>query len=345
MSDLTLREPMLPEPTLPEPRVFGRWIVWPALASLVLHAGFLAFLLWQPSPDSVEAEPPPAVDVELVPPPEAASASEPPPSEEAAPEEETAGQAEAEPAAAPEAEPAAGPPAESSAEPPPEPAAEASAPETPAEAEDTQTETEASGAAPESEAVSVASETPQGAEATAKVAPIPLPRPKVRGLTAPADAPAEGAAGPDVTVDGAAPAAESEGPDVATLELGAPRNADRFYLEAMLSMPSLAPAREMLKTQPPEKRLAQTCNIEALAQIGNAGEGFAPDVVMAEAYARSEMTGTRLVANGAIFRSGEKWFGFAFDCTLSDDLTAVTAFSYRLGADVTEAVLARLGGN
>ena len=45
MSDLTLREPMLPEPTLPEPRVFGRWIVWPALASLVLHAGFLAFLM------------------------------------------------------------------------------------------------------------------------------------------------------------------------------------------------------------------------------------------------------------------------------------------------------------
>ena len=94
---------------------------------------------------------------------------------------------------------------------------------------------------------------------------------------------------------------------------------------------------------PPEKRLAQTCNIEALAQIGNAGEGFAPDVVMAEAYARKEMSGTRLVANGAIFRSGEKWYGLAFDCTLSDDLAGVTAFTFRLGADVTEAVLARLG--
>jgi hypothetical protein len=107
----------------------------------------------------------------------------------------------------------------------------------------------------------------------------------------------------------------------------------------------MAPAREMLKTLPPEKRLAQTCNIEALAQIGNAGEGFTPDVVMAEAYALSEMAGTRLVANGAIFRSGGKWFGFAFDCTLSDDLTTVTGFAYRLGGDVTEAVLARLKGN
>jgi hypothetical protein len=104
----------------------------------------------------------------------------------------------------------------------------------------------------------------------------------------------------------------------------------------------MARVREMLETLPPEKRLAQTCSIEALAQIGNAGEGFAPDVVMADAYARSEMTGTRLSASGAIFRSGENWYGLAFDCTLSDDLTSVTAFSYRLGTDVTDAVLARL---
>ena len=131
-------------------------------------------------------------------------------------------------------------------------------------------------------------------------------------------------------------------PDVATLELGARRSAKRFYLEAMLSVPSMARARAMLETLPPDKRLAQTCNIEALAQIGNAGERFTPDVVMAEAYARSEMTGTHLAASGAIFRSGERWYGLAFDCTLSDDLTSVTAFSYRLGTDVTDAVLARL---
>jgi len=104
----------------------------------------------------------------------------------------------------------------------------------------------------------------------------------------------------------------------------------------------MARARAVLETLPPEKRLAQTCSLEALAQIGNAGEGFTPDVVMAEAYARSEMTGTRLAASGAIFRSGESWYGLAFDCTLSDDLLSVTAFSYRLGADVTDAVLARL---
>lgn len=380
MSDFTL-----PEPTLPEPPKADRWIVGTALASVMLHAGVLAILLWQPLPESLEAEQPPAIDVELVPPPEETSASEPPPAEEPAEEEAAAEEPAAEgeqPAEAPEplpqeeaseeaqeqasAEPAGGsePPAEAtSAEPqqeqaaaPASSAAAASAPETPAEAEAAEpasgaTETAAAPEASEASeaAASEATEAPQAAEATAKIAPIPLARPKVRALEAPADAPDEVASAPTPDAgemaEGTVVAAAPVEPDVATLELGALRNAERFYLEAMLSTPRLAPAREMLKTLPPEKRLEQTCNIEALAQIGYSGEGFTPDVVMAEAYALSEATGTRLVANGAIFRSGEKWYGVAFDCTLSDDLTEVTAFTYRLGADVTEAVLKRLEKN
>jgi hypothetical protein len=335
MSDLTLPAPMLSEP----PRR-DRWIVWTALASVMLHAGVVAFVLWQPVPPSAEAAEPPAIDVELVPPPEAVSASKPP-------SEESAEEASGEPATAPPAETA-------SAEPPPPEqvpapsAAEASAPEVPAEAEALQTASEAADAAAQSApeaADSAASDPPQGSEAAAKVAPIPLTRP-VRGLAASASGEGASALTADTgeTAEGTAPAASAE-PDVASLELGPPRNAERFYLEAMLSAPSMARARAMLETLPHEKRLAQTCNIEALAQIGNSGEGFAPDVVMAEAYALSEMTGTRLTASGAIFRSQERWYGVAFDCTLSDDLTSVTAFSYRLGADVTEAVLARLEKN
>lgn len=322
MSDLTPPEPSLSQPPGPD-----RWSAWPALASAMLHAGMLVFLLWQPLPDSAEATPPAAIDVELVPPPEPVDASKPP----ADKPEEQAPAADQPPARTTAAEP---PPAKQAAEPPP--AAETSPPETPGET-----------AAPKTEASATRASTPaRGSEPSEKVPPIPLSRPKVTGLTAPAST-AEEAASP-LTADtgevaeGTAPPATSAGPDVATLELGPLRNAERFYLEAMLSVPSMARARAMLETLPPERRLAQTCNIEALAQIGNAGEGFAPDVVMAEAYARSEMTGTHLAASGAIFRSGDRWYGLAFDCTLSDDLTSVTAFSYRLGADVTDAVLARL---
>jgi outer membrane biosynthesis protein TonB len=331
MSELTP-----PEPKSSEPPRRDRSIVWTAIASAMLHAGVLVFLLWQPLPDPAEAAPPPAIDVVLVQ-PEAVSASEPPAEE---PERE----ASAATAPPPETTPVEPPPPETtSAEPPPpeqaagptQSAAEASAPKMPPGT-----------TAPEtaSEAATAASEPAQ--ETSAEVAPIPLSRPRVKGLTAPASSPDEAVAA--VTADtgemteGTAPASPSAEPDVATLELGALRSAEQFYLDAMLSVPSMARARTMLEALPPEKRLQQTCNIEALGQVGNAGEGFAPDVVMAEAYARSEISGTRLAASGAIFRSGERWYGLAFDCTLSDDLASVTAFSYRLGADVTDAVLARL---
>ncbi|WP_439602725.1 DUF930 domain-containing protein [Devosia sp.] len=320
-----------PEPTFPEPPGRTPWAVWGTMASAMLHMGVLAFLLWQPRPDSAEAAPPAAIDVELVQPPEAISASETP----AEVPKEEASAATSPPAKTPPAEP---PPAEQAVA-PAKSAAKPSPPEPPSETAAAKTVSKAPATA--------ASEPVRSSEtSSAEVAPIPLSRPKVRGLTAPASVP-DGAAAA-LTADtgemaeGTAPPAPSAEPDVATLELGALRSAKRFYLEAMLSVPSMARARAMLETLPPDKRLAQTCNIEALAQIGNAGERFTPDVVMAEAYARSEMTGTHLAASGAIFRSGERWYGLAFDCTLSDDLTSVTAFSYRLGADVTDAVLARL---
>jgi hypothetical protein len=363
-----MSELMPPEPMHPQTPGRGPWPLWGTIASAMLHVGVLVFLLLQPPPDSVDAAPPSAIDVELVPPPEAASPSTPPeeepveePEEEAAeepaeePEAEEAAeaeeQAEAEAEAEEQASAAAVPPANaSSAEPPPaaraaaaaEAAAEVASPETPAET-----------AAPETVPEASATEAPEpvrgSGTTSAKVAPIPLSRPIVRGLTAPESVPDEAVAAVTAdtgeVVEGTAPPAPLAEPDVTTLELGALRSAERFYSEVVLNAPSMAQARATLETLPPERRLAQTCSIEALAQIGNAGEGFTPDVVMTEAYARSEMTGTRLAASGAIFRSGESWYGLAFDCKLSDDLSSVTAFSYRLGADVTDAVLARLSRN
>ncbi|WP_421760333.1 DUF930 domain-containing protein [Devosia sp.] len=326
MSELTP-----PEPTLPEPPRRNSSTVWGTMVSAMLHVGLLAFFLWQPPPGRADAAPPPAIDVELVPPPDPVSASAQP--AEKPKEEESA-------ATAPPAKP-------TSAQPPP---AEQAPPPVASAAVITPTETPSETAAPKpvpKAPAPEASEPVRGAETpTAEVPPIPLMRPRVKGLTAPASVPDQAVAAVTAdtgeVVEGTASPAPSAEPDVATLELGALHSAKHFYLKSMLSVPSMARARAMLETLSPEKRLAQTCNIEALAQIGNAGQGFAPDVVMAEAYARSEITSTRLAASGAIFRSGERWYGLAFDCTLSDDLTRVTAFSYRLGTDVTDAVLARL---
>jgi hypothetical protein len=341
-----------PEPTFRAPPGRSLSAVWGTMASAMLHAGLLVLLVWQPPQYRADAGPVSAIDVVIVPPPEADSASEPVVEEEPqedVPEEEAPEEAPAEEpdnptpeegaSAAtpppPEPPPAEAPPAPSAA---PAAAAAPSSPEPPSEPAAPQPVAEA--AAPEP------AQPAQGAGSSSeKVAPIPLARPAVRGLTAPesgseAVVAVTGDAGE--TAEATAPPAPSAEPDVTTLELGALRSAERFYFKELLDVPSMAQARATLETLPPERRLAQTCILEALAQVGNAGEGYTPDVVMAEAYAKAEMTGTRLAASGAIFRSGENWYGLAFDCTLSDDLTDVAAFSYRLGADVTEAVLARL---
>ena len=306
MSDLTVSEQKLLDPPGRE-----HWLIWTALASLALHAGVLALILVSPLRNDFPATPPSAIEVVLVPPAEETPS-------EAAPEEE--------------------PPADTAASAVAEPAASAPIPDP-----TSQTESE-----PVPDATEAAAE-PAPAAASAP-APIPLPRPASRTV-APGSGGGAGPSGAPVTAleaevgaaEGNAPGALAAEAGVADLDLGEVRSAERFYLEAMLREPSLARAGEMLKTLPREKRLSQTCNIEALAQIGFSGEDYAPDVVMTDAYALSEMEGTRLSATGAIFRSRDKWYGLAFDCTLSPDLSQVTAFSYRLGADVTEAVLERMG--
>lgn len=336
MSDVAL-----PELKLVDPPTGERWLAWTTLASLLGHAFLLALVLWAPLRDVVEPEPPQAIEVELVEPPEAdtpkqATPEETPgenkdtpadqaPQDEAPKEEATKEEAPAEPAAAPRAAPAD--PVETAATPP-----AASAPPPPAPEASTDT----------------AGEPPPAAEVASTPPPAPLPRPAATATTepgkasAPSGEPVAALSAETGDAEGARPDALSADPGLAALDLGQLRTADRFYLEAMLQQPGLARARDMLPTLPRDKRLAQTCNIEALAQIGNSGEGFAPDVVMADAYAQSILTDNGLSANGAVFRSRGKWYGLAFDCSLSDDLTQVTAFSYRLGADVTDAVLARL---
>ena len=115
--------------------------------------------------------------------------------------------------------------------------------------------------------------------------------------------------------------------------------AQTFYLADILGSARMANAREALENLPADKRLSQTCNIEAVGQVAGMGRGFTPDAVIAEAFGPAVISGTRLVANGAIFRSADKWYALAFDCTLNDGLTAVAAFTFRLGPDVTDVVV------
>ncbi len=159
---------------------------------------------------------------------------------------------------------------------------------------------------------------------------------------------ANGAEASDGVDQGASSGISSE--EVATLADGPPppaqdllHAAKRFYLADMLDQAALAKARDALKKLPPEKRLAQTCNIEAIGQIGNAGKGFAPDAMVANAFAAPTVDGVNYTVSNGAFRSGKKWYGIAYECTLNKAMTAVTAFKFHIGGDVTDAMVARYG--
>jgi len=124
---------------------------------------------------------------------------------------------------------------------------------------------------------------------------------------------------------------------------GTLHTAKRFYLDAILSVPAMARAAEAIKKLPPEKRLSQTCNIEAIGQLGNAGKGYNPDALVADALAKPVMAGSSFTVMGGAFRSDGKWRAISYECTLSSDLSAVKSFSYRVGGDVTAQLKAKLG--
>ena len=341
--------------------------------SLLLHAAVLAFVLL-PRGDAPTPAEPEAINVELIPSSEPSAldlsaSSEPPPS--ALSSEEPVSEASSEaPAVDGESSqpPASGTP--SSAEPSSAEASSASSAESSAEPS-AESSAEPSAEPPPSEASSAPPPPPPSAspsEASSEpVAPVPQSRPLVIpvGPTAETSEPVSAvndatSSEPDTSAEGGTVSEEvlatngAEGdngvaqgdvpPAPSPPALDMLHAAKRFYLAEMLDAPALANARDALKSLPPEKRLAQTCNIEAIAQAGHAGKGLSPDAIIANAFAQPVLAGTSYrVVNGA-FRSGKKWYGIAYTCTLSDDLTAVKSFEFSIGADVTEVIVARTKG-
>lgn len=314
-----------------------RRIVATAMVSVALHLVLIGWLVLPRLP-LPEPSDPPAIAVELVPP--AALSSAELPSSSAPPPLSSA-----EPASAASSE------APSSAEPPSsEPAAPSSAAAASSTASASEPPSSVAPPVPAARPIVIpvgpsasASEASSGEAASASeevssAASEPLSS---------AEASAADAASALATTDPAAGDSIAEPGETATPPpslAGALHAAKRFYLDAVLDAPAMARAREAIKKLPPEKRLVQTCNIEAVGQLGNAGRGFSPDAVVANAFVPPVASGSSFTVTGGAFRSGGKWYALAYACTLSHDMDAVTAFSYRIGADVTATLKPKMGG-
>jgi hypothetical protein len=110
--------------------------------------------------------------------------------------------------------------------------------------------------------------------------------------------------------------------------------ATRLYSPTVLAAPKSRAARDHILAMPDDLRDEQLCGFEAMEQIGRAASGFHPDQVVAYAMADTHMEGQALVAEGAAFRSGGKWYRVAFRCEIRPASPTVTAFAFRIGAAI-----------
>jgi hypothetical protein len=81
----------------------------------------------------------------------------------------------------------------------------------------------------------------------------------------------------------------------------------------------------------PQERQEQRCDMEAMARIAKAGEGYRPDKVIAYSRADIEEMGDTIRAPGAVFRSAGDWYKLKFKCRTDDDGLSILSFDYKIG--------------
>jgi hypothetical protein len=321
-------------------------------ASVVAHLLVIGVLL-MPSLDALRPPvAPPPINVELVPPSQAPSilppSSEPPPSSQP-PSSEPASSEEPVSSEEPSMEPASsGEPASAASEEPASAASSAPAsgaseatatPSTPSEAPVPMQRPVLIPVAPEepsSEDASASTEASTLTSSAASDAPASSAAPDDASALTTTDPGADALALPSSASEEPSPvsaAASSEPPPPPKID-GALHVAKKFYLANMLQGPAMAKAREAIKKLPPQKRLVQTCNIEAIAQLGRASS-HQPDAIVADAFAPTHPSGTSFTVTAGAFRSNKTWYGVSYECTLSKDMSKVQSFSFRIGDEVS----------
>jgi len=158
----------------------------------------------------------------------------------------------------------------------------------------------------------------------------PLPPPPAETLPQPAPPPAA-AIPPPVAPQPALPGADG---------MVRPR---RMLSQQVLAHPLSRDTLAMLPRLAPEERIEQLCGLEAMGQIHAWQQAYEPDRVSAYATAGTRLSGRELRAEGAAFRSRQRWYGLSFTCTLSADLKRVTAFAFHVGEPIAPSRWEGLG--
>jgi hypothetical protein len=85
------------------------------------------------------------------------------------------------------------------------------------------------------------------------------------------------------------------------------------------------------------------CGIEAMAQIAEWDKQFQPDRVVAYAMADLKVSGGTIIADGAAFRSRQRWYKLKFRCDIVPGRDEVRAFEFAVGEPVPRIAWERYG--
>lgn len=85
-----------------------------------------------------------------------------------------------------------------------------------------------------------------------------------------------------------------------------------------------------LRKLDPDMLLEQVCDMEAMQRITR-DHKFRPDRAKSNVFLRPVHHGDVMTADGAAFRSGDKWYRFSFTCKGTPDHLNIVSFSYKLG--------------
>jgi Domain of Unknown Function (DUF930) len=140
------------------------------------------------------------------------------------------------------------------------------------------------------------------------------------------------------------PSFEGKTPELARVPESHPRAAGNGMIKAtgllsakVLADPRSAKARKMLGELASSERIVQLCNIEAMEQVHVWKAEFQPDFLVAYAMADTKLSGPKLQADGAAFRSKRRWYNIGFNCEVTPDLKDVASFVFLVGDEIPES--------
>jgi hypothetical protein len=94
--------------------------------------------------------------------------------------------------------------------------------------------------------------------------------------------------------------------------------------------------RKSLATMALDTRFEQICDVEALEQIARADDALRPERAVAYATAEVKVSGDTMIADGAAFLSGGRWYRLSFRCQTTPDRLKVLSFDFATGGPVTD---------